>query len=142
MRIRMIAASLALAAAALLSAPAVAQGIHFPNLVAAGDVDTDSVVLWTAVDRAGFVVFQVAGTPNFQGPCHLAFDIVAEPSRPAKLSGNAQSVNRSGRRSRFASDSTITISASFASRMWCTSYQSRLGVGVSMPKSRIRRPAR
>ena len=85
MRIRMIAASLALAATALLSAPAAAQGIHFPNLVAAGDVDTDSVVLWTAVDRVGFVVFQVAGTPNFQGPCHLAFDIVAEPSRPAKV---------------------------------------------------------
>ena len=40
------------------------------------------------------------------------------PPRPWKLSGNAISVNASGTRSRFASDSTTTTSDGFPSKIW------------------------
>lgn len=73
--------------AALMFAPGVtAQGhpISFPNAVAAGDVDSDSAVLWAAVDRPAAVLFEVSRTPGFHFPVRLAFDFVPSPAQPAK----------------------------------------------------------
>ena len=80
-----LSASFMFATLGFLLAPAMAQAPNqFPNLVAAGDVGTDSAVLWTKVTSCGPVLFQVAQTATFQGPQRFTFDFVLDASKPAK----------------------------------------------------------
>ena len=72
--------------AALLPVTVSAQGpTTFPNLIAAGDVDDDSAVLWAKVDNPGFVFFVVSRNPGFGWPARLAVDFVADVREPAKV---------------------------------------------------------
>lgn len=85
------AASFSLAAvlAVALAAPVTSQATtFFPNEVAAGDVDTQSVVLWAATKHPGLVLFQIAGQPSFHWPVRWAFDFVPDAARPAKVAVN------------------------------------------------------
>ncbi|MCA8948110.1 MAG: alkaline phosphatase D family protein [Planctomycetes bacterium] len=74
----------AAAVTALLVGIAGAQQTSFPALVAAGDVDADSAVVWTTVDRPAIVLFQVSTRPDFGWPFKVAVDIALDPRRPLK----------------------------------------------------------
>lgn len=67
--------------------PVAAPAAHstFPQMVAAGDVTSDSVVLWARVSSKGPVLFYVVGSGTPPPPLRVARVVVKDPTVPAKV---------------------------------------------------------
>jgi phosphodiesterase/alkaline phosphatase D-like protein len=69
----------------LFSVAALAAHPSLPQMVAAGDVTTDSVVLWARVSSKGPVLFYIVGSGTPPPPVRTVRAVVKDPTIPAKV---------------------------------------------------------